>query len=123
MSSETYPVIYSTLETPSPRKNLSFVRLSIDLELEPQLDALIPRIRISLYLILLSSLIVLIALVVSIHLSIPLLTLFHQVPVIDPWNFLAFTTIDPYTAGSHPCFKLKSRVINLKLARTVWSEQ
>ena len=70
-----------------------------------------------------SSLIVLIALVVSIDISIPLLTLFHRVPVIDPWNFLAFTTIDPYTAGSHPCFKLKSRVINLKLAHTVWSEQ
>ena len=70
-----------------------------------------------------SSLIVLIALVVSIDISIPLLTLFHRVLVIDPWNFLAFTTIDPYTAGSHPCFKLKSRVINLKLAHTLWSEQ
>ena len=67
MCSETYPVIYSTLETPSPRKYLSFVRLSIDLELEPQLDALIPRIACLLYLTSYSSLIVLTALVVSIY--------------------------------------------------------
>ena len=69
-----------------------------------------------------SSLIVLIALVVRTNVAYRV-DFVSPSPCDRPLEFLAFTTIDPYTAGSHPCFKLISRVINLKLAHTVWSEQ